>query len=145
MVGSQREQHFVDQNDVLEVIDDGLAVEKVHGASEPVPVEALGRPQRPRTAGDVGNGNNLLEGDDLYSGNNDDHVNVAHEQGTEEDTNHDERPKRPRPEVCLFLFILDLSLLGSGWFLPLGKKRKMGKQRYVQVRKGNHTTKLGGL
>lgn len=44
VVGGERQEDAVDEDDVLEVVDDGLAVEEVHGSDEPVPVEALGGP-----------------------------------------------------------------------------------------------------
>ena len=42
VVGGQRQEDAINEHDVLEVVDDGLAVEEVHGGDEPVPVEALG-------------------------------------------------------------------------------------------------------
>ena len=42
MVGSKWQEDLIDQDDVLEVVDDALAVEKVHGGTEEIPVESLG-------------------------------------------------------------------------------------------------------
>lgn len=96
---------------MLEVVYDALAVEKVHGGGEPVPVEALGGAKVPSTAGHIGNGDDLLEGDDLDGGNDEDDVDVAHEQSCEEATNHDECPERPCYEVGLLLLVLGGLLL----------------------------------
>ncbi len=42
VVGSQREQQAINHEDVLEVVDDALAVEKVHGRAQEIPVQRLG-------------------------------------------------------------------------------------------------------
>lgn len=117
MVGSEREQDLVNEDNVLKVVDDALAVQKVHCGGEPVPVKALGRSQGAGAAGDVGNGNDLLEGDDLDGGDDCDHVDVAHEEGAKEDANHDKGPQRPRPKVGHFLFVLGSLFFGGGRFL----------------------------
>lgn len=92
MVSSQREKHFVNKDNVLKVINDALSIEKVHGGGQEIPVQALGGAQRPGAAGNVGNGNDFLEGDDLNCGDNGNHVNVAHEQCAKEARDHDQRP-----------------------------------------------------
>lgn len=114
---SKRQEHSVNQDNVLKVVDDALAVEEVHGCSEPVPVEALGGPERASTARDVGNGNDLFEGDDLDGCDNGNHINVAHKERREEDSNHDKCPDSARPEVCLFLFVLGLDVFLGGLLL----------------------------
>ena len=38
MVGSKRQEDSIDQNNMLEVVNDALAVEKIHGGSKEVPV-----------------------------------------------------------------------------------------------------------
>lgn len=106
MVGGQREQDAVDEQNVLEVVDDALAVEKVHGGSEEVPVQRLGKAQTAGLAGHIGNCNDLLEGDDLHGGDDDDDVYVAGTEDPEEAEDHDERPYRACYEVGLFLFVL---------------------------------------
>lgn len=116
MMRGQWQQNLVDQDNVLEVVDDGLAVEEVHGAGEPVPVEALSGAQGAGATGHVCDGDDLLEGDDLDDGDDEDDVDVAHEEGREEEGEHDKGPEGPGHEVCLFLLVLGLSLLG-GWRL----------------------------
>lgn len=117
MVGSQRQQDLVNEDNVLEVVDDALAVEEIHGSSQPVPVQALGGAQGSGATGDVGNGDDLLEGDDLDSGDDEDNVDVAHEQSSEEHGEHDKGPEGSGHEVGLFLLILGLLLLGRWGFL----------------------------
>ena len=53
----------------------------------------------------------------MNSGDDSNHVNVAHEESGEEDGNHDECPDRSRPEVGLFLFVLGLLFFGGGRLL----------------------------
>lgn len=117
MVSSQRQQDLVNQNNVLEVVDDSLAVEEVHCGCQPVPVETFSRSQGAGAAGNIGNGNNLLEGNDLDSGNDADNVNVTHEECGKEQGEHDKCPESAGYEVGLLLFVLGLLLVG--WRLLL--------------------------
>ncbi len=96
---------------MLEVVDDALAVEKVHGGAEEVPIQRLGEAQAAGLAGDIGYGNDFLEADDLDGGDDGDDVEVASAEGEEEAANHDQGPRGADDEVCLFLLIL--ALLGS--------------------------------
>ncbi len=114
---SQRQEDLVDEDDVLEVVDNALAIEEVHGRGEPVPVQALGGLQVARAAGNARDGDDFLEGDDLDGGDNGDDVDVAHEEGREEASDHDESPERPGEEIGLLLLILGLLLLGGRWLL----------------------------
>jgi hypothetical protein len=115
VVSRQWQQNLVNEDNVLEVVDDALAVEKIHGGAEPVPVKALGGAQVSGAAGDVGNSNDLLEGDDLNGGDNEDDVDVTHEKSGEEQGDHDEGPEGTRVEVGLFLLVLSrLLLVGRG-------------------------------
>lgn len=115
VVGCERQQNLINKYNMLEVVDDALAVEEVHGRAEPVPVETLGGAQIAGAARDVGNGDDFLEGDDLDGGDNEDDVDVAHEEGEEEAGNHDEGPEGTRPEVGLLLGVLGgLLLFGRG-------------------------------
>jgi hypothetical protein len=135
VVGGQREEDLVDEDDVLKVVDDALAVEKVHGGGQPVPVEALCGAQVAGAAGHAGDGNDLLERDDLDGRDDEDDVDVAHEEGGKEAADHDKGPKRPRHKVGLFLFILgDLLLL----FL-LGRLGFLGDVSDVRQRGGTGT------
>lgn len=117
MVGGQGQQDPVDEQDMLEVVDDALAVQKVHGGAEKVPVERLGEAQTAGLAGDVGDGDDLLEADDLHGGDDGDDVEVASAEGEEEAANHDERPCCADDEVCLFLLVL--ALFWDGWCLDM--------------------------
>jgi hypothetical protein len=117
VVGGQRKQDTVDQQDVLEVIDDAFAVQKVHGGAEKVPVQRLGEAQATGPARHVRNGNDLLEGYDLDGGDYDDDVDVTGAEDPEEAQDHDEGPYGARNEVCLFLFVF--GLLQRFWRLGL--------------------------
>jgi hypothetical protein len=112
VVGSQGKQQTVHHQNVLEVVYDTFAVQKVHGSAEEIPVERLGKAQTPGFAGDVCDGNDLLEGYDLDGGDDDDNVEVAGSEGQEEEGNHNEGPYCARYEVCLFLLVLALGLFG---------------------------------
>jgi hypothetical protein len=127
---------------VLEVVDDALAVEKVHGGTEEVPVQRLGEAQAARLAGHIGDCDDLLERYDLDSGDDDDDVDVAGAQDPEEAKNHHEGPYGACYEVCLLLLVL------GGWWLlgSLGHVsellwwcRKEGAPAY----RGGHGTVLG--
>jgi hypothetical protein len=113
VVGGQREQDTVNEQNVLEVVDDAFAVEKVHGSAEEVPVERFGEAQTAGLAGHIGNCNYLLEGYDLHRRDNDDDVDVAGAEDPEEAENHDERPYRAGYEVGLFLLVLGRGQLWS--------------------------------
>lgn len=108
----QWQQHLVHQDHMLEIVDDGLSVEEVHGGGQPVPVEALGRPQLAGAARDARNGNDLAKRDDLDGRDDEDDVDVPHEQRGEEPPEHDKGPEGPRHEVGLFLLVGGLDLGG---------------------------------
>lgn len=135
VVRGQRQEHLINKDDVLEIVDDTLAVEEVHGGGKPVPVQALGRAELTGSGGDACDGDDLLEGDDLDDGDDEDDVYVAHEEGGEEAADHEKRPYCPRYEVLLLLFVI---VLGgwSGVFLQIrrivstakeGCKRSVGR------------------
>lgn len=128
----QRQQHLVHQHNVLKVVNHRLAVQKVQRRRQPVPAQALARPQLQRAGGDARDGDDLVEGHDLDGGDDDDDVQVAHEEGREEAADHDEGPERAGEEVCLLLFVLCgggwgflggclLGLLLEAWFKKLGR------------------------
>ena len=106
MVSRHDLQRPVKEDDVPKVVDEALAVEEVHGRAQKVPVQSLGEAQVAGLARNIGNGDDFLERDNLYSSDDEDDVYVAHEQRKEEAANHDERPQRTRNEVCLFLFVV---------------------------------------
>lgn len=143
VVGRKRQQDSVDQNDMLEVVNDALAIEEVHGSRQPVPVECLGGHDVACSRGHRGNGDDLLEGHDLDRRDTSNDVDVAHEQGTEEAADHDKGPERPHQEVGLLLFVvrglkrlLGLVLrLGSGFrFVNLSKLRLRGRHPFPDGR-----------
>ena len=131
MVGGQGEQDPVNEQNVLEVVDDALAVQEVHGSAQEVPVQRLGEAQAAGLAWDVGYGNHLLEADDLDGGNDDDDVQVAGAEGKEEAADHDQRPCCADDEVCLFLLIL--ALLGDLWSLETSAGSFSSKRASVRT------------
>jgi hypothetical protein len=115
VVGRQGKQDSVDKQNVLEVVDDALAVQEVHGGSQEVPVQRFGEAQAAGLAGDVGYRNDLLEADDLDSGDDNNDVQVASAEGEEEASDHDQGPCGAHDEVGLLLLVL--ALLGDWWCL----------------------------
>ena len=114
VMSSQRKQQPVNHQNMLEVVDDALAVQKVHCGAEKVPVERLCEAQAAGLAGHVCDCNNLLEGYALDGGDHDDYEEVASAESPEEGGNHDEGPYCAGDEVCLFLLILCLGGLFGG-------------------------------
>lgn len=119
MVCRERQKNFVNQYDMLEVVDHALAVQEVHGRSKEVPVESLGEAQAACSRRHVGNRNNLLVADDLHRSHDDEHVDVAGEHGSEEECDHDESPDRACDEGLLLLFVLGQLL--DGYLLIVGR------------------------
>lgn len=117
VVSRQRQQHLVDEDNVLEVVNDSLAVEEVHCRRKPVPVETLSGAQRAGATGDVGDGDDLLEGNDLDGRDDADDVDVAHEESRKEHGEHDKGPEGACHEIGLLLFVLGLLLFGGGRLL----------------------------
>lgn len=113
MMRSKRQQHPINQHNMLKVINHALAVEEIHGGAEEVPIQGLSKAEGAGARGDVGDGDDLLEGDDLHGGHDDDDVDVAGEHAAEEDGDHDEGPDGAGDEGLFFLLIGR----GLGWFL----------------------------
>ena len=113
MMRSKRQQHPIDQHDMLKIINDTLAIEEIHSGAEEIPIQGLGKAERAGAGGDVGDGDDLLERDDLDGRHDDDDVDVAGEHAAEEDGDHDEGPDGAGDEGLFFL------LVGRwlGWFL----------------------------
>ena len=99
-------ENLINQYNVLEVVNHTLAIEKVHRRCKPVPIQALGEAQSARSRRHIGDSNNLLEGDDLNSGNDQDDVDMAHSHGEEETSNHDECPYRAGEKGLFLLLVL---------------------------------------
>ena len=120
MVRSERQQDTIDQNNVLEVVNDALAVEEVHGRAEKIPIQRLGEAQAPCATRDIGNCDDFFERDNLHCRDHDYHVDVAGEDTAEEDTNHHECPDHARDEGLLLLFELGQLLLL--WLCPMSAR-----------------------
>jgi hypothetical protein len=124
MVGSEWEQDAVNKQNVLEIVDDALAIQEVHGSAEKVPVKRLGEAQTASLAGHIGDCNDLFERDDLHGRDNDDEVEMAGAEDPKEDGDHHESPYRAGYEVGLLLLVLagggllgSLRLSATGTFL----------------------------
>jgi hypothetical protein len=113
MMGGQRQQHLVHQDDMLEVVNDTFTVQKVHGSRQPVPIQALCRLKVPSSTGNVGDSDHFFEGNDLNGSDDKNDVDVTHEERYEESTDHDQCPECPCHKVGLFLFVLDLLFFGG--------------------------------
>lgn len=131
VMGSQRKQQTVNHQDVLEVIYDALAVQKVHGGAEKVPVQGFGEAQAAGLARDVCDCDDLLEGNDLDSGDDDDYEEVAGAESPEEASNHDQRPYCAGDEVCLFLLVVGLGRLFGGLALSAWGGRRVETRRHT--------------
>lgn len=99
-------EDLINQDNVLKVVNHRLSVEEVHSRRKPVPIQALREAQSACPRWDIGDSNNLLEGDNLDSGNNEDDVDVSHSHGEEETSDHDECPYRAGEEGLLLLLVL---------------------------------------
>ena len=104
----KRQQDPVYEDDVLKVVDDAFAVQKVHGDSQEVPIQCLCEPQASRSTWNVRYGNHLFEGQYLDCRNDHDNVDVAGEHGCKEAGDHDKGPDCSCDEGLLLLFILGL-------------------------------------
>lgn len=117
VVCRQRQKHLVDQQNMLEIVDDAFSVEKIHGRREKVPVQRLGEAEILLLTGNIGDGNDFLERDDLNRSHNDNNVDVSGEHGDEKERDHDESPYCPRNEGLFLLLVF-----GLGGFLPVPRK-----------------------
>lgn len=108
VVSGQRQQHLVNEQDVLEVVDNALSVKEIHGRREEIPVQGLGEAEVLLLAGYIGDGNNFLERDDLDGSNQNDDVDVTGEHGDKETRDHDESPYRAGNEGLLLLLVFGL-------------------------------------
>lgn len=68
MVVRQWKQHLVNKQDVLEVVDHALSVQKIHSSRQEVPIQRFGKPQVLLLIGDTGDSDDFLERDDLDAG-----------------------------------------------------------------------------
>ena len=103
---SEREEDFVHYQDMLEVVDDALPVQEVHGDGEEIPVH---RPRQGKgflLLGHLSNSDDLLETDELDSGDDHEDIDVASKHGGEETSYHDQCPDGSRDESSLLLLVL---------------------------------------
>jgi hypothetical protein len=111
----QREENFIHQQDVLEVVDHALSVQEIHRCRKEIPVEGLGEAEVLLLAGDIGDSDNFLERDNLNGSHQDNDIDVTGKQGDEETGNHHKGPYRPGNEGLFLLLVLGLlRLLENG-------------------------------
>lgn len=108
VVVRKRKQHLVNQQNMLEIVDDAFSVQEVHRRRQKVPVQGFGETQVLLLIGDIGDGDNFLERDNLDSGDESDDIDVTGEQRDEETSDHHEAPYRPGNEGLLFLLVFGL-------------------------------------
>lgn len=113
------QQHFIHKDDMLEVVDDALAIEVVHGRAQKIPIQRLGEPQAPRPAWHVCDCNDLFEGYHLHPCYDKNDEYVAGEEGNEEGRYHDKGPYRPCDDGLLLLLVFGV----LGFFLDLRGRR----------------------
>lgn len=77
MMRRQRQEYFIHQQDMLEIVDHALSIEKVHGRGEEIPVQGLGEAEILLLTGDIGDSDNFLEGNDLNGSHNTDDIDMA--------------------------------------------------------------------
>ena len=110
------EQHSIHQQNMLEIVDDALSIQEIHRRGQEIPIERLCKPQVLRSARNVGDSYDLLEGHNLDSCDQDNKVEVAGKEGHEEPSNHYKRPYRPgNKSLFLLLVIGELSFGGTGF------------------------------
>ena len=106
VVGGQGQQHLIHQQNMLEVVNDTLSVQEVHGGGQEIPIQRFGEAQILFLAGNIGNGDNLLKRNNLDRRHDAKDVDVAGEHGDEEAGNHDKGPYCPGNKGLLLLFVL---------------------------------------
>lgn len=109
VVGRERQQNFIHEQNVLEIIDDALSVQEIHGRCEEVPVQGLGEAQVLLLTRHIGDSNDFLEREDLNCSHNANDVNVSGEHSDEKASNHYEGPYRSGNEGLFLLLVIGLS------------------------------------
>ena len=111
MVSREWQQDPIHQHDVLKIVDHVLAVQVVHDRAQEVPVQCAREAQVLGLAGRIGDGDDLLEGDELHGRDDGYYVDVAGEHEGEEEGNHDQGPYCTSDEGLLLLGLFGLLLL----------------------------------
>lgn len=118
MMRRERQQHPINQNHMFEIINHTLPIQKIHRRAQKIPIQRLGEAQAARAGGDVGDGDDFFEADDLDGGDDDEDVDVAGEHAAEEDADHDEGPGGAGDEGLFLLgVVVGFLLLLLGFFL----------------------------
>jgi hypothetical protein len=77
---------------VLEVVYNTFAIQEIHGSPQKVPLQRLCKPKTSGFARDINDANNFFKGDYLNGCDENNDVDVAHENGEYEAAYHDNRP-----------------------------------------------------
>ena len=93
---------------MLEIVDYTLSVEKVHGGAEEIPVQRSSEGQVLCSAGHIGNSNDLLKRNNLYSGDYSQDVDMPSEHSSKKAGDHDQGPYGASDESLLLLLVLRL-------------------------------------
>lgn len=101
----QGKQHLVNQKNMLEVVDHTFAIQEVHRSGQEIPIQRFRKPNVLLFTRDIGDGDDLLERDDLDGCYNTNDVDVTGKHGNEKTRYHHERPYCPSNECLLLLFI----------------------------------------
>jgi hypothetical protein len=91
---------------MLEVVNNALSVQKVHGNCEKVPIQRFGQWKVLLLSRHLRNGDDFFEGNDLNSGDHYQHVDVSCKHATKKPSNHSQCPYRARDEGRLLFLVL---------------------------------------
>lgn len=108
MMCCKRQQHFVDENDMLKVVYHALTIQEVHGRPQEVPIETSRERKIPGSAWHCCNSDDFLKRDDLYGCNDADDVDMPGKEADEEGRDHHEGPYGPGYEGLFLLLVLGL-------------------------------------
>lgn len=108
VVGSQRQENLVYQQDVLEIVYHAFSIQEVHCRREPIPVQGLGEAEILLATGDVGDRDYFLERNNLNGSDQANNVYMTRKHSNKEARDHDEGPYCSCDEGLLLLLVLGL-------------------------------------
>ncbi len=77
VVGCERKQDFIHENNMLKVIYYTLSVEKVHSSPKKIPIERSGKSQVLRLAGHIGDSDDFFKRHNLNPSDDENDVKMA--------------------------------------------------------------------
>ena len=105
VVGCERKQDLVHENNMLEIIYYTLPVEKVHSGPKKIPIERSGESQVLRLAGYIGDSDDFFERHDLNPSDDENDVKMSRQHRGEEAGYHYHRPYCSCDEILLLLLV----------------------------------------